>query len=73
MLIYTSNQRNKHTFNRFLSEFGTEQLNHAYLVWWLSAPNSVVTGGCEPADATTLVVPPEQRLDFHYFLPGQVL
>jgi len=43
MLIYTSNQRNKHTFNRFLSEFGTKQLNHAYLVWRLSA----VSTSCE--------------------------
>jgi hypothetical protein len=37
MLIYTSNQRNKHTFNRFLSEFHSKQLSHAYSVWWLSA------------------------------------
>jgi len=43
MLIYTSDQRYKYTFKRFLSEFGTKQLNHAYLVWWLSA----VSTSCE--------------------------
>jgi len=36
MLIYTSNKGSKHTFNLFLSEFGTKQLNHACLVWWSS-------------------------------------
>jgi len=32
-----------------------------------------MTRGCETTDATNFVVPPGKQLDFHYFLPGQVL